>query len=183
MPAHRILLPAALLLLGVATGCSATHGPEEDIASGLYDLEIRRVSDGCSPERLTGSLGEVPVVSHDGLLSVPVPERDDEPGFEVSRRVTLLETEGFHFALEGEMAECPGAVTRHEWTVVERSATHFAVEHLQRFEGLSSCGPMDDAPVTDCEAVRELRFELRSRCDAPCELTWSPATGVACTCY
>jgi len=182
--ANRTTVLAALLLLAplAAVGCSATHGPEEDIATGVYDLDIRRVSDACSPERLTGALGEVPVVSHDGLLSVPVPERADDPALEVSRRVTLLEDEGFHFESVGGMDGCATATTHHEWTVVERAADSFEVQHVQRFEGLEGCGPMEDAPSTDCESVRELRFSLRARCDAPCELTWSPAAGVACLC-
>jgi len=177
-----LLVAASLAASGSLAGCAATHGPEEAIASGVYDLTIRSALDDCSPSRLTGSVGEVPVVSQDGLLSVPVPDRDDTPALEVARRVTLLEEEGFHFASVGGMEGCPTATERHAWTVVARSEDTFEVEHCQRFEGLAGCGAMEGAPEADCEAVRDLRFTLRTRCDAPCELTWSPGAGVACTC-
>ncbi len=180
--AHRLLASVSIPCLCLLLGCASAHDPEEPIASGVYSLTIRTAEDHCSPRRLTGALGEVGVVSLDGALSVPVPESEEDRTAEVTRRVTLEEGSGFHAEWVGDMTECPTAQTRREWTVTGRSAGAFEVEYVQRFEGLSECGPMDGAPEADCESVRHLEFQLVSACGAPCELVWTPDLGVGCAC-
>lgn len=171
------VLPLFWILAALA-GCSTAHGPAEEISSGAYALTIGSLSDHCSPERISGEIGEAAVVRAGGVLSVVVPG----PAPADVQHLTLLEAEGFHRESVGGMEECSTARTHRRWTVVEQTADSFVLERVERFEGLSTCGPMEDAPEADCEAVSELRFRLLSECAAPCEVTWSPAAGVACAC-
>lgn len=174
--------PSVVSIVILCSACASTHGPEEPIASGVYSLTVRTDVDHCSPARFSGSAGQVAVVSTDGRVSIPVPQEAGDPSFEVTRRVTLEDETGFHVESVSGMDACPTARAHHTWTLVDRDGGTFEVEHAQRYEGLAGCGPMEDAPEADCETVRDLEFALLERCNAPCELVWSPGSGVACSC-
>ena len=70
-------------------------------------------------------------------MDAPVP--DAEALLLASPRVRLAPDGLFHAETNRRIPGCEGAWVHEEWTVVEPSASAFAISHLQRWEGLASC--------------------------------------------
>ncbi len=168
------------LLLG---GCSQTH-PSDDIAGGIYDLDVARELDACSPLRAIGSMGPVAVIVEDGAIDVPVPELGDS--VLTAPRIVLRSSSFFHSEMNRQIPGCEGAWVHEEWTVVETDGSSFDLLHTQRWEGLASCADasahMPGAPSLDCVSERRLRYDLTEVCAAPCRLRLGEGSSLFCFC-
>lgn len=164
-------------------GCAQAHGTD-DVAPGIYELTIESGADACSPVRPIGAMGTVAVLVDDGAIDAPVPDADLGPL--ASPRVRLAPDSAFHAETNRRVTGCDGAWVHEEWTVLDSAAEGFAISHLQRWEGLSSCVEgaitMPGAPVADCESERQLEYRLAESCAAPCSLRLTSAASVDCVC-
>jgi len=171
------------LALFALAGCASAHGSEE-VAAGIYELTIESELDACSPLRPVGAMGPVAVLVDGGAIDAPVP--DAEALLLASPRVRLAPDGLFHAETNRRVPGCEGAWVHEEWTVVEPSASAFAISHLQRWEGLASCADpaalMPGAPGADCSSERRLRYDLAERCAAPCSLRLTSSSTIACAC-
>ncbi len=171
------------LALVALAGCASAHGSDEG-AAGIYELTIESEVDACSPLRPVGAMGAVAVLVEGGAIDAPVP--DAEALLLASPRVRLGPDGLFHAETNRRIPGCEGAWVHEEWTVVEPSASAFAISHLQRWEGLASCADpaalMPGAPAGDCSSERRLRYEIAERCAAPCSLRLTSTSTVACDC-
>lgn len=169
--------------LGVLTlaGCASAH-ESDAVAPGIYELTIERELDACSPMRPAGTMGTVAVLVERGAIDAPVP--DAEPDLLASPRVRLTPEGLYHAETNRRVPGCEGAWVHEEWTVLDPRASSFAIAHLQRWEGLTSCASaaMPSAPSADCESERILRYDLAERCAAPCSLRLTAASILECAC-
>ena len=170
------------LCMFLLCGCAQAHGTD-DVAQGIYELTIERGLDACSPVRPAGAMGAVAVLVEEGAVDAPVPDADVAPL--ASPRVRLAPESAFHAETNRRVTGCEGAWVHEEWTMLDSSAEGFTIQHLQSWEGLSSCASitMPGAPTADCESERQLSYRLAERCVAPCSLRLTSTATVECACF
>lgn len=166
-------LVSSLFAVAFVAGCSSTHGAT-DVASGIYELRVTSERDACSPQRSTGPMGEVAVLSADDLLNI---------GLADGARVSLNQADGYHGSFDLPIASCAGATLHREWTVLRSTQGGFSLAYAEEWTGIGACPSvaMPAAPSHDCRADLVLDYVRTTACEAPCELRLS-ATGPSCSC-
>ncbi|MFK7991557.1 MAG: hypothetical protein AB8I08_36410 [Sandaracinaceae bacterium] len=177
----RTLLLATLL--GLSTlACAQTHDTGA-VQPGIYELEVERDSDACSPSRAVGAMGAVAVLVDSDAVDAPVPEMD---GPMLSAPRVRLDPNTLHAETNRRITDCGAAFVHEEWTVVRSGEGAFDLLHLQEWQGLAGCDEapelMPGAPEADCTSERTLRYTLESACAAPCSLRLVGAEQLACVC-
>ncbi|NVJ21581.1 MULTISPECIES: hypothetical protein [Myxococcus] len=169
-----LVMFAALAL----TACGGGEDENEGSKDGIYQLELVRESDTCTPKRSTGDFGQVPLTHEPDqyTLFYPLVGEGEVPiGFFIERvpkdRPFEKESVGIH--------DCPEL---RRWMSLELLSDVGPVEvrYKTRYSDMASCGLTSESrfeglPDSDCEASLLLRYSLVQVCEEPCTIRPNPS--------
>lgn len=168
----RCAVPRVLSTLAL-TACGGT---DEVVPSrtGIYQYEVVRNSDTCTPKRAIGGFGQVSVrVEADGHV---IPFSVVGEGDAVLGMNAVKVAKGTPFESESGVVGCPGA---REWNSLEllSDLEPIEVRYEARFTNPTHCRPDPERshvtfPENDCEASLLLRYRLVQVCEAPCAMQY-----------
>lgn len=173
-------------------GCTeeAERSPEK-VRTGSYEVSVTTEQDSCSPKRLEGNVGvtDVAIPEDRSSISPMVPSSFIGGGVLGSfQRFNLPADADFALTVGPGLdagTSCGGAVTfLTSYTLAEADESGMALRRHTKWSVTRPCdaGVVSEVPEASCEVEQVLRYELKTACDAPCQLRSDGLHEYHCAC-
>ncbi|HEX8433859.1 hypothetical protein [Archangium sp.] len=169
-------MKTASMVLLVGVGAVACGG-ESQVRRGIYQLEAVKVSDSCTPARLSGDLGEASIeLRPEGpAITIPVGEVwNTQAQSWAYWQPTVPETTGLTKEVKPPRCDTGVEHSSLEWLSDQEP---LEIRYRQSWTGLAGCAPgteFSEWPEADCSTETTLRYKLVEACPERCSLrsTW-----------
>jgi hypothetical protein len=173
---------------GVLIGCSEspTEVSPDELHSGVYALQITKSVDSCDPPRVTGDAGRVAVsVSEQGIGAFEPIELKLATGYQQYE----LAADAGYTRSSGAGIDASSLCGGHSTFLIDRHLTSatsagFVVAKTTDWTVTVACpgDVVSEAPAASCHSVQDLRYQLVTVCDAPCQLRSERIGEFTCAC-
>lgn len=159
-------------LVLIACGSNDIEGTSR---TGIYELEVVREADTCTPTRAVGNFGQVSVIAEPEGYAIPfaVVGKDDP----VLGMSVVNVGWGAPFNRKGDVLGCPGTVETESLELLS-DRNPIEIRYAVRYTGVAPCEPNPDVryitlPDSDCTASLRLRYSLLQVCEEPCVMQYN----------